>query len=174
MSGLHVVIAQISSLTPPLYLICILAASRCCSLGSVGSTVALNFLIQLSSVGSGFGQFSLRGTFEPSCKICLAKTVDVGMTINFDVVFGLGDIDAIEHTKKNLAFKGNRKLIIYHFQECVCSLLIRSHNGKVVYLVFEYNLIASNSIQVKTRLMDYRRRSKFVEDGIYVFLPQPG
>ncbi len=94
------------------------------------------------------------------------------MTIIFYVVSGLGDVDAIEHVEKILAFKGNRKLIIYHVQEYDCSLLIQSRNGKVVNLAFEYNLIARNSTKVKTRLMDCRSKSEFTEDGIRVFLPQ--
>jgi hypothetical protein len=64
MSGRHVVIAQISSPTPDLYLICILVARSCCALDSEGPIAELNFFIQLGSVGSGVGQFLVMGTLE--------------------------------------------------------------------------------------------------------------
>ncbi len=64
MSGRQVVIAQISSPTPDLYLICILVARVCCALDSEGPIAELNFFIQLGSVGSGVGRFSVMGTLE--------------------------------------------------------------------------------------------------------------
>ena len=62
-SGQHVVIFQMSSLTPAWCLICILAASVACSAGSVETMAALNFLSHVGSVGSGVGLFMLSGTF---------------------------------------------------------------------------------------------------------------
>jgi hypothetical protein len=48
----------------PLYLICIFVVSCCCSLGLVGPTAALNFLIQVALVGRGVGRFSVMGTLS--------------------------------------------------------------------------------------------------------------
>jgi hypothetical protein len=108
---------------------------------------------------------------EPSCKVFLTEFVDVGMAINFDVVSDLGNVGAIKHIQKALALKGNGKFIIDHVQKYVCSLFIRCHNGKVVYLAFDHNLIDINGTRVKTRLMDCRSKSKFAENSICVFLP---
>jgi hypothetical protein len=51
--------AQINSPTPALYLTCIFVARADCSLGSLGLTAELNFLIQVALVGSGVGRFSI-------------------------------------------------------------------------------------------------------------------
>ncbi len=64
MSGWHVVIAQIISPVPVLYFICIFVARSCCALDSEGPIAELNFFIQLGSVGSGVGRFSVRGILE--------------------------------------------------------------------------------------------------------------
>ncbi len=93
MSGLHVVMAHISSPTLPLYLICIFVANSCCSVGSVEPIAALNFSIQVVSVGNGGGRFLLMGKLLSQ----VARFVDVGMAINFDVDSGLAYVDAIEH-----------------------------------------------------------------------------
>ena len=61
-SGRHIVMAQMSSPTPALYLICILLASSACLDGSVGPIAALNFFNHVGSVGSGVGLFAVRGT----------------------------------------------------------------------------------------------------------------
>ncbi len=64
MLGRHVVIAQIISHMPDLYLICILVVRSCWALDSEGPIAELNFFIQLGSVGSGVGQCLVRGTLE--------------------------------------------------------------------------------------------------------------
>jgi hypothetical protein len=63
MSGRHVVITQMSSPTPPLYLICIANARLVYLEGSVGPVAALNFFSHVESVGRGVGLLAVRGTF---------------------------------------------------------------------------------------------------------------
>ncbi len=63
MSGWHVVIAQMSSPTTPLYLICIADASLACLEGSVGTVAVLNFFSHVELVGRGVGLVAVRGTF---------------------------------------------------------------------------------------------------------------
>ncbi len=63
MSGWHVIIAQMSSPMPPVYLICIANASLACLEGSVGPVAALNFFSHVESVGRGVGLVAVRGTF---------------------------------------------------------------------------------------------------------------
>ena len=77
MSGRHVVIAQMSSPTPPLYLICILEANLAWSLGSGGPVAALNFLSHVGSVGRGVGLFAVRGTLPSQESRYFAQNLEI-------------------------------------------------------------------------------------------------
>ncbi len=63
MSGWHVIIAQMSSSTPPPYLICIANASLACLEGSVSLVAGLNFFSHVELIGRGVGLVAVRGTF---------------------------------------------------------------------------------------------------------------
>jgi len=84
-----------------------------------------------------------RYLFEPSFKVFFAEFVNVRMAINFDIVAGLCDIDTIEHVKETLPFEWDPEFIINHVEEDVCSVLVRSGDGKVVDLSFEDNSISA-------------------------------
>ena len=69
---------------------------------------ALNDLIQVGEDGSGVGLFSVIGIFhipEPGVDVLLAEFVDVRVAIDFNVVFRLDDIHAIEHIEEALSFQ---------------------------------------------------------------------
>ena len=51
---------------------------------------------------TGLGQWYL---FEPSVEVFFTKFVDVRMAVDFDIVAGLYDVDAIEHVKETLPFE---------------------------------------------------------------------
>ena len=49
---------------------------------------------------------------HPGVTIFGAELGDVRVTVNFDIVFGLGDIDAIEDVDKTLSFEWDAETLI--------------------------------------------------------------
>ena len=56
---------------------------------------------------------------EPGVDVFLAKFVDVCMTIDFNVVFCLDDVYAVEHIKEALSFEGNTQHVVDDVKEFV-------------------------------------------------------
>ena len=59
-------------------------------------------MIQVASVGSGKWGWSIlcrRDLVEPSVKVFLTEFVNVRMTVDFDVVASLSNVDAVEHVE---------------------------------------------------------------------------
>ncbi len=64
----------------------------------------MNFLSQVESVGRGVGQLSV---MEMVCIQLIRYFLQV--TVNLNVVMGLGDVDSIKYVKITLAFDGDEE-----------------------------------------------------------------
>jgi hypothetical protein len=65
---------------------------------------------------------------EPGIEVFGAKFIDVGVTINLDVVLCLHDINAIEHIREALSFDGHGKFFVEHIEEDIGSVLVWRSN----------------------------------------------
>jgi hypothetical protein len=66
----------------------------------------------------------------------------------FDVVLCLHHVNDIVHAQVPLAHHWNLKFIINHIKKNVCHMFIRCSDGKIIYLLFEYNTLTIDDPQV--------------------------
>ena len=103
-------------------------------------------------------------------KIFSAEFVDICMTVNFDVMFRLHHIDAVEHVKKPLMFNWHCQLLVQEVQEDVDCLLIWGSNGEVIHLSHEDDAHLVDHAGVEARFVNSRDQPYVTEDGVSVFL----
>ncbi len=111
---------------------------------------------------------------EPSIKIFGAEFVNVCVTINLDIMFGLYYINTIEHIKEALSFDRHGQLLVKHVEEDVCHALVRGRDRKVVDLTHKDDTFVVEEARVKARYMDCRSKPEFTQDCVGVFLSEAG
>jgi hypothetical protein len=68
---------------------------------------------------------------KPHFKALTAKFINVGVAIDFNVILGLNNIDAIEHVQEPLALDWHCELFVEHIQQNIGGALVGS--GVTIY-----------------------------------------
>ncbi len=103
---------------------------------------------------------------EPSLQIFSAEFVDVSVTVNFDIVPHLDNINAVEHVEEALVLNRHCEFLIKHIKKDIGDTLVQCPNGKVVDLLFKDNPVAIDNAGIETRFVDCRCESEVAQDGV--------
>ena len=108
---------------------------------------------------------------HPCSKIFSAEFVNICMTVNFDVIFCLHHINAVEHVEKPLTFNWHCQLFVEEVHEDVGCVLVWGSDGKVIHLSHEDDAFPVDHSGVEARFVNSRDQPDVTEDGVSVFLP---
>ena len=109
---------------------------------------------------------------KPRFKVFIAKLVDVGVTVNLDVILRLYHVNPIEHVQEPLTLDWHREFFVKHVEEDIRSTLVRRSNGKVVDLTFEEDELPINDPGVEAGFMNRWHEAQFLEDSVGMLFPK--
>jgi hypothetical protein len=94
------------------------------------------------------------------------------MTIDLDIIFGLCDIDSVEHVEQALLFDGHGRHIVKEVHQDVRRMLAGRCYGKVNDLTHENDVFNVDQAQVEAGFVGSRCETKFTKYAIGVFFPE--